>query len=198
MTTFDPVDGKTLTPRCWWGPLGEGCRRRKRPPRAVVWHWTAGERPAEAVCQTLRNRKLSVHYVIDPDGRVVQCADPVSTVTYHAGLANEWTIGVEIVSKGTQPASPARPRPPIACRVHGRHVAGLDFLPPQYASIIALAEQLSADYGIPRACAGTQPMVMTPGVQSTFAGHLEHAHLSAGKVDSGGLVMRALREHWKI
>lgn len=195
---FIPVDGRTLSPACWWQPPQDGCRRRKRSPRAVVWHWTAGERPAEGVCSTLRARKLSIHYVIDASGRIVQCADPETTVAYHAGTANEWTIGVEIVSRGVQPALEVRPRAPVAVVVHGRTVKALDFLTPQYRAIHALAELLSHEQGIPRACASEEPRVMTPGAQAAFSGHLEHAHLSANKVDSGGLVMRFLRDAWKL
>lgn len=192
------IDGRTLSPSCWWQPPQEGCRRRKSPPRAVVWHWTAGERAAEGVCSTLRSRKLSIHYVIDADGRIVECADPATTVAYHAGTANEWTVGVEIVSRGVQAALPARPREPVSVRVHNRPVAALNFTVAQYLSIQSLAEQLSHDLGIPRVCAGYEPTVMPLGEQKAFAGHLEHAHLSAGKVDSGGLVMRFLRERWGI
>ncbi len=190
------VDGRTLSPACWWQPIQEGCRSRKSPPRGVVWHWTAGERPAEGVCSTLRSRKLSIHYVIDPDGRIVQCADPASTVTYHAGTANEWTVGIEIVSRGVQPALPARPREPISVKVHNRTVAALNFTPAQYSSILYLAEHLSNELDIPKRCAVVDPAVMSAKEQLVFRGHLEHAHVSAGKIDSGGLVMKFLKEKW--
>ena len=190
------VDGKTLSPACWWQPIQKGCRRRKSPPRGVVWRWTAGERPAEGVCSTLRSRELSIHYVIDRDGRIVQCADPATTVAFHAGTANEWTVGIEIVSRGVQPALPGKPREPVATRVHNRAVAALDFTPAQYNSILFLAEHLSNELGIPKTCATLDPVVMSPGEQLAFRGHLEHAHVSAGKIDSGGLVMEFLQERW--
>ena len=190
------VDGKTLSPACWWKPLQEGCRRRKSPPRGVVWHWTAGERAAEGVCSTLRSRKLSIHYVIDADGRIVQCADPATTVTFHAGTANEWTVGIEIVSRGVQPALPARPRKPVSVRVHNRPVAALDFTAAQYSSILFLADHLSNELSIPKTCAAVEPVVMSPAQQLQFRGHLEHAHVSSGKIDSGGLVMKFLQEQW--
>lgn len=111
------VDGRTISRRCWWDAGDIGTRKRKAPPRAFVYHWTGGTRDARGVCETLRARSLSIHYVIDPDGRIVQCCDPVTTVAYHAGAANAWTIGCEIVG--------------------GPKV---DFTPEQYASIGELAD----------------------------------------------------------
>jgi N-acetyl-anhydromuramyl-L-alanine amidase AmpD len=63
----------------------------------MLWHWTGGSRLAEGVCETLRARSLSVHWVLDPDGRLVLCCDPLLCVAYHAGDANCWTEGCEIV-----------------------------------------------------------------------------------------------------
>lgn len=124
------VDGRTLK-GCWWNPGDPGTRKRKAPPRAFVWHWTGGGNPAETVCRTLRNRRnpktgkpepLSVHYVLDLDGRLVQCADPAGTVCYHAGTANEWSVGCEIVGG-----------------------PGHDFTPAQYAKIGELADASGFD-----------------------------------------------------
>lgn len=91
------VDGRSIGKRLWWEPGDVGTRHRKASPRGFVWHWTGGTRDARGVCETLRARSLSIHYVIDPDGRIVQCCDPLATVAYHAGDANAWTIGCEIV-----------------------------------------------------------------------------------------------------
>lgn len=112
------IDGRTLKPPIWWAPGKPGARRRKAPARAVCWHWTGGSRGVEGVASTLRQRGLSIHFVVEPSGRVVQCAD-LDTVTFHAGAANEWTIGVEIVG------GPAK-----------------DFTPEQYRAIVELAESL--------------------------------------------------------
>jgi hypothetical protein len=111
------VDGRTIGKRLHWDCGDVGTRARKAPPRAFCWHWTGGTRDAKGVCETLRARSLSVHYIIDPDGRTVLCVDPVTTVAYHAGDANAWTIGCEIVG------GPAR-----------------DFTPEQYAAIGELAD----------------------------------------------------------
>lgn len=112
------VDGRALSPPIWWAPGRPGARRRKAPARAVVFHWTGGSRGVEGVASTLRQRGLSIHFVVEPSGRVVQCAD-LDTVTLHAGAANEWSIGVEIVG------GPAK-----------------DFTPEQYRAIALLAEAL--------------------------------------------------------
>lgn len=121
------VDGRSLKPPIWWAAGSPGTRKRKAPARAVVHHWTGGTGGAQAVAHTLRTRKsrktgkpepLSIHFIVEPSGRVVQCAD-LDTVTLHAGAANEWSIGVEIVGG---PKS--------------------DFTAEQYAAIAALAEAL--------------------------------------------------------
>ena len=166
------IDGRTLSPPIWWRPGTPGCRARKEPIRAVVFHWTGGTRGAQGVAQTLRTRTsrktgkpspLSIHYIVELDGRVVQCADH-STVTYHAGAANEWSIGVEIVG------GPAK-----------------DFTPAQYRAIVELAEAMP----VPRV------LYATGADLATFRGHLEHRDVTATKIDAGGRVMRALAAMWQ-
>ena len=69
-----------------WMPGDEGCRSRKVPVAGVLWHWTAGSGDAPAVIRTLKERGLSIHYVIDYHGVVTKCADPATTVCYQRAL----------------------------------------------------------------------------------------------------------------
>ena len=119
------VDGRTLTPPVWFPPSSRGTRPRKTPARVFVWHWSAGSRGVDGIGidETLIRRHLSIHYVLERDGRIVMTADPATTIAYHAGKANRWSIGCEIVGG-----------------------PGKDFTPAQYASIGELAEAS----GLPR------------------------------------------------
>jgi N-acetyl-anhydromuramyl-L-alanine amidase AmpD len=178
-----------------WAPGAAGCRLRREdePVRGALWHWTAGEGDPEAVVRVLRQRGLSVHYVIGYDGRILRCADPKTTVCYHGGsIANPRFVGIEIASKGLAPASPKRPRAPVTAEAHGRKLAAVDFTSAQYEAILRLADELSDRFAIPRSTA--QGSTVLPHV-GRFEGHLEHIHVSKRKIDCGGLVMRALREH---
>mgnify|MGYP000888433098 FL=1 len=188
------VDGRTLG--CWWGPNAHGARPRTLPIRGVVWHWTGGEGSAEKVAAVLRERGLSIHYVIDADGRTVQMADPSDTVCYHAGSrANAQFVGVEIVNRGVAPSLPKRNRAEVDATVRGRKVHALAFADAQLASVAALADQLSSTYGIPKLTPnGTD--TFKPADLAKFRGHLEHLHVSDRKVDCCGQIIAHLRRHW--
>lgn len=190
------VDGKALG--CWWGAGSHGAPKRTKPIRGVVWHWTAGEGRAESVAKVLQAKGLSIHFVIDADGRIVMMADPATTVCYHAGSrVNPEFVGVEIVNRGVAPSLPKRNRPERDTVVRGRKMTGLDFTPEQYASVAFLADALSVAHGIPRICA-TGTDTFTPAELAQFRGHLEHLHVSPRKVDSGGFIMDHLRRHWNV
>jgi len=116
------VDGRTLTPPVWW-PVGSvGTRRRVKPYRIMVWHWSAGNRGVDGIGidETLHNRKLSIHDVIEKSGRCVFCCDPKTTIAFHAAKANMRSRGCEIVGG------------PWA-----------DFTPEQYETIGELADSLT-------------------------------------------------------
>lgn len=170
-----------------------GCRLRRSPVAGVVWHHTAGEGPPEAVVRVLQQRGLSVHFIIGYDGKLLRCADPATTVCYHAGSkANERFIGVEIANKALPPALPSRPRRIVPASAHGRAMRFLDFTDEQYATIVALADELSDRYAIPRVTAHGDTVL--PDIR-TFSGHVEHISVSRRKIDAGTLVMQRLRAH---
>lgn len=179
-----------------WYPGVPGCRSRRQPVAGVVWHHTAGENHAASVVRTLKSRNppggLSIHYVIDYDGTITQCADPATTVCYHAGSrANERFIGVEIVNRALPPATAKHPRPIVKGHAHGRTFDVLDFTPAQYASVLTLADALSNIFNIPRVTAPGDTVIDV----RKFSGHVEHCHVSKRKFDSSTLVMQYLRAH---
>ena len=189
------VDGRTLTPACWWSPQSRAARARAPGggPHVVVWHWTAGERRAERVCETLRARGLSIHYVIDADGRIVQCADH-ETVTYHAGGVNGRSIGVEVVSRGVAGDTIAKGRERVIARVHKREIRAVSWTPAQASSIVSLAAWLSDRHGIPRTVPAEARVIPATDLLS-WRGHIEHCHVTATKVDCAGLAADLLAAH---
>lgn len=83
------------------GPLG--------PPRFVILHYTASTTLEGAVRELTRkdDRPVSAHFVVGPNGEVVQCV-PLHRVAYHAGLSewqgvksmNSHAFGIELVNPG--------------------------------------------------------------------------------------------------
>jgi N-acetyl-anhydromuramyl-L-alanine amidase AmpD len=176
-----------------WTPGTSGCHLRTEPVSGVIWHWTAGEGSPDGVVRILQQRGLSVHYVIGYDGTLKRCADPETTVCYHAGkTANARFVGVEIANKALGPASAKRPRDLVPATAHGRKFVSLDFTDAQYATIRALADELSERFDIPRSTAQGDTVLPFLG---RFRGHAEHIHVTRKKIDCGGLVMSALRSH---
>lgn len=181
----------------WWSPGDVGCRPRTEPVRAVVLHHTGGEGDAEQVCRTLRARRLSIHYVIEADGTIVQCADPATTVCYHAAAANAWSIGVEIVSRGLAPALRPRARTDYADTVHGHRLRFLRFLAPQAVAARELCEALCGRFGLPLAVprdAGGHVRLerLCDDELAAYRGVLGHLHVSGRKVDPSPHLLRDL------
>jgi len=67
--------------------------------RGLGIHWTGGERGADAVAGVLLNRELSVHFVCEPSGRLVQLAD-LTTRCAHISGGNGRFLGVETSCRG--------------------------------------------------------------------------------------------------
>ena len=78
------------------------------PPDMILLHYTgmqSGEAALTRLCT--RESKVSAHYVVFEDGRIVQCV-PESMRAWHAGVSswagetdiNSWSIGIEIVNPG--------------------------------------------------------------------------------------------------
>lgn len=83
-------------------------RKDGRPADMIILHYT-GMASGEAALQRLctRESKVSAHYVVFEDGRIVQCV-PEAMRAWHAGVAswagetdiNSRSIGIEIVNPG--------------------------------------------------------------------------------------------------
>jgi N-acetylmuramoyl-L-alanine amidase len=83
-------------------------RKNGRVPDMILLHYT-GMQSGEAALQRLRapDSKVSSHYVVFEDGRIVQCV-PETRRAWHAGVSwwagetdiNSCSIGIEIVNPG--------------------------------------------------------------------------------------------------
>lgn len=150
-------------------------RPTRRETRAVVWHWTGGGGNADRVLQTLRGRGLSINFIIDRDGTIVQCCD-ANRATAHAYdeirkiSANPWSVGIEVCGRG------------------GR---GVWWTPDQEVSCRALAGVLSAWFGLPMAYPADWRELKAYELRE-FRGHLGHHHVERVKPDPGPLWLPAI------
>ena len=93
-------------------PITDG-RAITKPPIAFVWHTSKGilcralapdaipSTHAEtlALYQSRTAREVSWHITVDTDADVLQQADPARWQCWHAGGANSWSLGAELVQR---------------------------------------------------------------------------------------------------
>lgn len=92
--------------RRWYPTKRHGGAWTTGNPKGVVSHYTA----VTTAASTLRwfsseprpegSGESSAHYVLDHDGCLLQLIDPLSTVAWHATVANASHVGVEMVNCG--------------------------------------------------------------------------------------------------
>mgnify|MGYP007071586013 CR=1 FL=1 len=191
-------------------------RPRKVPASCVVLHWTGGAGGAEQVYRTLRSRigpktrdGLSIHYVVEPDGTEVQMAS-LDLVCLHAGMMNDVSVGIEIVSPGmARGAAYERERKAgikrdvYEDRLRGwrRPLEMLDFTAEQTTAVTLLVEQLCTKLSIPKRVPTDETgallrRTMTPEEMRAFSGVLGHYHCSTVKTDPGTRLLDRLRVRW--
>lgn len=143
-------------------------RPKRTETRAVVWHWTGGTGNHDRVLRTLRNRRLSINFIIDRGGVIWQCCD-ADRATAHAGgrmatlSANPWSVGVEVCGLGGD---------------------GVWWTPHQESSGRALAVALSVAYGLPMWHPESAERLSQDEL-STVRGHIGHHHVARNKRDPG-------------
>jgi N-acetyl-anhydromuramyl-L-alanine amidase AmpD len=173
-----------------------GCSRNTRAQvrvRRVVVHWTGGVGLAPRVVRTLQSKALSIHYVVEPSGRVVQTAGH-GTRCAHAGIANDESIGIEVVSRGL---ATRRDDPATEWRMGSRKLRVLDWPEAQHHAAVWLVEALCGELGIPRRIPGRAGEVSherRPGPDGwvRLEGVIGHYHAHATKLDPGGPFFEAL------
>lgn len=174
----------------FYGRRGWAKRRDPSGKRVnlFVLHWD-GCTSSHQCFHVLLDRGLSVHLMLDGDGTVYQALDLAEARAWHAGNANERSVGVEI-------QNPVRlhrnkwqtpPRPIVTealVHAHGTY-EHLDFYDVQKKRAVELAEVLCERFGIPRALPNDGDGVTRALAPSGFRGVCGHYHLSQNKPDPG-------------
>jgi hypothetical protein len=186
---------------------GEGFNtRRTRRCDLFVWHWSGAENAPLVMVDTLRKRKLGVHFAIDgdADATIYQFADPMAVACAHAGDVNGRSLGCEVVSYGVKSWDRAWITPPRGRdramemqRIHGKDVSVAAFRPQQIASAQALANLCSYVLGIPRSIprdgnGEVDGDLFGPERMAQWKGHCGHLHVSAKKLDPGLALLEEL------
>jgi hypothetical protein len=114
--------------------------KRGKVVSEIVVHETV-TRDVETTLRVLRRRKLGAHFIVVPDGELLQLADPIRTRLEHAAPHNVRSIGIEIVN----PVEPRflRPRLPWTRTLKASWAAGGHYVlptPEQAEACAALIE----------------------------------------------------------
>jgi hypothetical protein len=178
-------------------PITDG-RSITKPPIAFVWHTSKGVLcralapdaiPSTmgetlALYQSRTDREVSWHLLVDTDADVLQQADPARWQCWHAGGANAWSLGAELVQRDATGTLTA----------------------PQIRAAADVTDATCAALGIPRRVLvgldGTPWVRQVKDLQSTraggrgltWAGVIGHVHLTTdrGAGDPGPLIFAEL------
>lgn len=184
-----------------WHETGLVFRARpmRTATRAVVLHWTGGENGGTGVFETLCDRGLSVHFLVDHAGMVWQYCD-ANACAAHCGGANAWSIGIEVANRAVPKPHARWPREEYVERVHGRDRPTTRFYPAQVDAALELTTVLCRAFGIPldvpRDAGGKLvTTALSPATLSNYRGVLGHYHVTTRKDDPGTEIMRAVAAH---
>ena len=177
-------------------------KERQEPIRAVLIHWTAGSGSLERLFNVLRTNVgpktpdgLSVHYGIEADGDHESWV-PEELQALHAGIANPWTVGIEVSNPGfpgkawTAEQKRGVVRTAYTDRLHGRRVSMLGFTDEQYEKLEWLVRDICKRHGLPydyprEADGSLMKRCMTPAEWRVFRGVCGHYHVSPKRPGHG-------------
>lgn len=182
--------------------------RAREDTRYIVLHWTAGVGLARQVFATLARKRLSVHFVVEPDGTVYQFAE-TDRLCQHAGKiddgdgdghqasGNRYSIGIEIVNPAnTMVLARGVERQAIREVIHGQERIYSSFTSAQVVAVLELVEHLCGEWRLPMVVpmlgSDVLSTVMGEAAFADFRGVLGHLHLTMSKSDPGLAVLRAV------
>lgn len=170
----------------------------RRAPNMFVTHFDVCL-SSKSCFDVLKQRNLSVHFMIDNDGTIYQTLD-TKHVAWHAAGVNERSVGVEISNafymkyNKTYEQMGLGLRPLITdSKIHGQLLEPhLGFYPVQIEAYKALVKALRIGHNIPLTtpidAAGNQINTMVPEVATgKFTGIVHHFQITTNKIDSAGM-----------
>ena len=158
--------------------------------RQIVVHYDAAGTSARCFEVLHDIRGLSAHFLLDTDGTIYQTLD-VKERAWHAGSANNVSIGIEIANRGAYAEkSSAGDAPLVGGRIHDTTLYQQPFTDAQYAALSKLCVALQRVLPrirreFPRTADGAVVKTVLPRKGAGFAGILGHYHVTRGKVDPG-------------
>ena len=183
---FPVVNFKQPGSMSFYGLGGWAPRKKHAPIDLIVLHWD-GCTSSRQCFKTLRDRKLSVHFMVDGDGTVFQALDPADAIAWHAKGVNHRSIGIEIQNpvlpekdeRGRQRVTERRPH-------SGPLHTHLDFTRKQKQTVVQLVKQLCEFFDIPTTLPMDSDSVVTSRLADIdFKGVSGHYHFATNKVDPG-------------
>ncbi|MHC4955064.1 MAG: N-acetylmuramoyl-L-alanine amidase [Planctomycetota bacterium] len=157
--------------------------------RQFVIHYDAAG-TSERCFEILQDvRGLSCQFLLDVDGTIYQTLD-VKERAWHAGKANDVSVGVEIANLGAYPDKERVGAGAVEGTIQGTTLHQQPFTDEQYESLARLSAALVRVLPrirpvFPRDAEGRVVPAVLPDNGRDFAGILGHYHLTRAKVDPG-------------
>lgn len=173
-----------------------GGRRRRERPHFIVLHHTGGTNWRSAV-NTLKKRNLAYHFL--QQGADVRLVHPLDQVAYHAGVANEGSIGYAISHPGFR-----RPGIDPNWRTGGNievvNGSRTNYFPLTEEEMVACAEtveKIASDFGIPLIIPTDRRCLWeTKHELRKVSGVVMHYHVSRKKKDGPPQLADFLAKRW--
>lgn len=178
-------------------PISEGLTKnsRKRKIKSFVTHWDVCLN-SMSCAKVLKKRNVSVHFMIDNDGTIIQLHD-INDSCWHAGNrnVNKNSIGVEVSNayylkyQNWYKKNVGEERPIMSDALAQNSKLGdfTWFYPIQIEALKALYMALHEGCGIPLEAPSTQWAYDKLAGSGKFYGFMNHFHCNKRKIDCGGL-----------
>jgi N-acetyl-anhydromuramyl-L-alanine amidase AmpD len=140
----------------------------RRVVRKVVLHYDAAGSSRRCFEILHDVRGLSAHFLLDTDGTIFQTLD-VKERAWHAGKANDHTVGIEIANLGAYEDPGRLEGATVKGTVHGQTLYQLPYTDAQYEALADLLAALCRVLAIP----------------PDSSGIIGHSDLTRSKVDPG-------------
>ena len=176
--------------------ISEGLTKKSKPRKikSFVAHWDVCL-SSSSCADVLKNRNVSVHFMIDNNGDIIQLHD-INDACWHAGVGtvNENSVGVEISNayytkyQDWYIKNGFGPRPIITdAKINGKSLdEHLGFYDIQLRALSALMQAIHSACGIPYIVPEKQDYYSPETTKASWQGFMNHFNCSDKKIDCGG------------